>query len=61
MSENPDTQFWFNSRTGEVEKGPQSLAQYRVGPFATEAEAARAPEVIKERAAKWAAEEAAED
>ena len=54
-------QYWFNTRTGQVEHGAQSLASDLVGPFATEAEAARAPEKLQENARKWAEEEAAEE
>lgn len=54
------SEFWFNHRTGEVEEGPQSLGSDRDGPFATREEAARAPEIARERARAWAAEEAAE-
>ncbi len=61
MTQQQDLHFWYNTRTGEVENGPQSLALDRVGPFATAAEAARAPEIIKERSDKWAAEDAAND
>ncbi len=50
--------FWFNLRTGEVEKGPQSLGIDRAGPFDTAEEAANAPEVIKERSRAWAEEDA---
>ncbi len=50
-------QWWFNHQTGEVEHGPQSLGMHRDGPFESEAEAARAPEIARERAAAWAAEE----
>lgn len=53
--------YWFNTRTGQVEHGKQSLASDLLGPFATEAEAARAPERLQENARKWAEEEAAED
>ena len=53
--------YWFNTRTGEVEEGPQSLAPERLGPFATREEAARANEIVAERARKWAEEEAADD
>ena len=42
--------FWFNPKSGEIEQGPQSLAMDRIGPFETAAEAARAPEIIAERA-----------
>lgn len=49
----PTGQFWYNSKTGEVEDGPQSLAVDRVGPFATREEAARAPQTLAERAKAW--------
>jgi hypothetical protein len=52
----PTGQFWFNSRTGVVEEGPQSLAVDRVGPFATREEAARAPQILAERAKAWNSE-----
>ncbi|WP_168627429.1 MULTISPECIES: methionine aminopeptidase [unclassified Cryobacterium] len=55
------TEWWYNDRTGEVEEGPQSLGTDRVGPFASREEAARAPEILRERARKWAEEDAAED
>lgn len=54
-------EFWYNTRTGEVEEGMQSPSVDRAGPFATAEEAARAPEIIAERSRRWAAEEAAED
>lgn len=53
--------FWFNPKTGEVEQGPQSLAMDRIGPFETAAEAARAPEIIAERARRIREEESEED
>ena len=56
-----DTQYWYNLKTGDVEKGAQSPAPDRAGPFASAAEAAKAPEKIKANSEKWAAEEAAED
>jgi hypothetical protein len=52
------TEWWYNNKTGEVEEGAQSLAVDRDGPFKTREEAARAPEIIAERARKWAQEEA---
>jgi hypothetical protein len=55
------SEWWYNHRTGEVEEGAQSLGSERDGPFATREEAARAPEIAKERARAWAAEEAAEE
>jgi hypothetical protein len=54
-------QFWFNTRTGEVEVGQQSLSHDRIGPFETRSEAARALEIIAERAKKIAEEEELED
>ncbi len=55
------TAWWFNHKTGEVEEGPLSLGSDRDGPFASRDEAMRAPEIIAERARKWAAEEAADN
>lgn len=49
----PDSEFWFNTHTGEVEEGKQSLALYRLGPFETRAEAERAVETVAERARAW--------
>lgn len=54
-------QYWYNLTTKKVERGFESPAVDRAGPFATEAEAARAPEVLAERSRAWAAEEAEED
>ena len=55
------TEWWYNHKTGEVEEGPQSLGSERDGPFASKTEAARAPEIAKERARTWAAEAAQSD
>ena len=52
------TAWWYNHKTGEVAEAAQSLPSDRDGPFATREEAARAPEIIAERARKWAAEDA---
>lgn len=56
-----EQKYWYNPTTGQVERGMVSPAVDRVGPFDTEAEAARAPEILRERSRAWAAEEAAED
>lgn len=53
--------YWFNKTTGEVEFGYQSNALDRIGPFRTEAEAKNALEIVRERAAQWAAEDAERD
>lgn len=49
--------WWYNHKTGEVEHGPVSLGSDRDGPYATQQDAARAPEIARERAAKWNAED----
>jgi len=61
MARDEEARWWYNHRTGEVEEGPQSLGTDRDGPYATREEAARAPEIARERARRWAAEEAAEE
>ena len=43
-------EYWFNTKTHEVEIGKQSLSLDRIGPFATFEEAKRAPEIISKRA-----------
>jgi hypothetical protein len=52
------TEWYYNRRSGDVEEGPQSLGSDRDGPFSSREEAARAPEIIAERARKWAEEDA---
>ncbi|QIM16580.1 methionine aminopeptidase [Leucobacter insecticola] len=59
--EDPAETYWYNTRTGEVEDGPQSLSVDRVGPFQSREEAANAQEIIAERARQWAEEDARED
>ncbi len=51
------TTWWYNNKTGEVEEGPQSLGVDRDGPYSSREEAERAPEIARERAAKWNAED----
>lgn len=55
------TEWWYNTSTGEVEEGPQSIALERIGPFASSEEAARAPQIVADRAAQWAQEDAEQD
>lgn len=59
--DSPEQTYWYNTRTETVEEGKLSLSIDRVGPFATREEAARAPEILAERARKWAEEDAAEN
>jgi hypothetical protein len=58
---NGSEKYWYNLRTGEVEKGFESPSVDRAGPFDTPEEAAGAPEVIRRRSRAWAEEEARED
>lgn len=53
--------YWYNLNTGEVEKGFESPAVDRAGPFESAEEAARAPQILAERSRAWAEEERAED
>ena len=53
--------YWYNLETGQVEKGYESPAIDRAGPFDTAEEAANAPQLLKQRAKQWAEEEAQDD
>ena len=53
--------YWYNLTTGKVEKGFESPAIDRAGPFDTAEEAANAPQVLKERSRAWAEDEARDD
>ncbi|WP_395639946.1 methionine aminopeptidase [Pseudolysinimonas sp.] len=55
------SEWYYNHKTGEVEEGAQSLGSDRDGPYASREEAARAPEIAKERARQWAAEDEASE
>ena len=52
------TEWWYNNKTGQVEEGPQSLSVDRDGPFKTQEEASRAPQIVADRAREWAKDEA---
>lgn len=54
------TEWWYNTRTHAVEEGMVSPAIDRAGPFATREEAEKAPDLIAERARKWAEDEGRE-
>ncbi len=56
-----EEKFWYNLKTGQVERGFESPSVDRAGPFDTADEAARAPEVIAARSRAWAEDEARED
>jgi len=52
---NPGTgdKFFFNVRTRQVERGPESAWTDRLGPYDTYDEAARALDLARERSAAW--------
>lgn len=53
--------YWYNLTTGAVERGFESPTVDRAGPFDSEEEAAKAPELMAKRSRAWAEEEARED
>ena len=55
--DNEPKEYWFNTNTNEVEVGKQAAAIYRIGPFSDYESAARALEILKERAKAWREEE----
>jgi len=52
-----EQEYWFNTKTGQVEQGKQSLAFYRIGPFKTRAEAELALETLAKRSEDWQEEQ----
>ena len=54
-------EYWFNTKTQEVEVGKQSLSLDRLGPFSTFEEARNALEVIAKRAAALRKEDESSD
>jgi hypothetical protein len=52
-----EKKYWYNLTTGKVEHGFVSPHVDRAGPFDTAEEAARAPEIIRERSRAWAEED----
>lgn len=55
-----DEKYWYNLKTGQVEHGLLTPAPDRAGPFESAEEAARAPEIIRERSRRWAEEDASD-
>ena len=53
--------YWYNLKTGQVEKGYESPAVDRAGPFDTPEEAANAPEIMRQRSRAWAEDAARDD
>ncbi len=52
-----DDQWWYNTRTGEVEQGRKSVWSDRAGPYATREEAEGAPARIKANSRAWNADD----
>lgn len=51
-------QWFFNTKTGEPELGPQSPANVRLGPYRTREDALRAWEIVRNRNRKWDSDDA---
>jgi cell division septation protein DedD len=56
-----ETEYWFNTRTKQVEIGKQSIAVYRIGPFKTRSDAEHALENIAAKSKAWREEQERED
>lgn len=56
-----ETEYWFNSKTNQVEVGKQSIAIYRIGPFKTRTEAEQALAILAARSKAWREEQEKED
>ncbi|WP_125777409.1 SPOR domain-containing protein [Antribacter gilvus] len=52
-----DTQYWYNTETGEVETGRRSTWNHLMGPYATREEAEQALERARVRNDVWEDEE----
>ena len=51
------SRWWYDPRTGQVYEGQLPPLPMLDGPYATRADAERAPEIARERAAAWNAED----
>lgn len=56
-----DEKYWYNFTTGQVERGFESPAVDRAGPFDSAEAAAGAPELLRERSRAWAEEDSRDD
>jgi hypothetical protein len=54
-------EWWYNVQTQQVEHGLGAPNAERMGPYATEQEAAHAMELVRERNEAWDAEDEDED
>ena len=48
-----DDQWWYNTKTGQVEQGAQSPWSDRAGPYTSREEAEGAPARLKANSARW--------
>jgi hypothetical protein len=60
-SDGTPAQWWFNTRSGQVEFGLLSASVKRIGPFASKKEAEDALEIVRKRSEAWSAAEASEN
>jgi cell division septation protein DedD len=56
-----ETEYWFNTKTNQVEVGKQSFAVYRIGPFKSRSEAEQALQIIARKSAEWKEDHDRED
>lgn len=56
-----EEKYWYNITTHAVERGFESPAIDRAGPFDTEEEAANAPALLAARSRAWSDDEARDD
>jgi cell division septation protein DedD len=55
------TEYWFNTKTNQVEVGKQSIAVYRIGPFYSRDEAQHALDILASKSKQWREEQDDED
>lgn len=56
-----DEQWWYNTRTGQVEQGRKSVWSDRAGPYRTREEAEGAPARIAANSRQWNEDERRDD
>jgi hypothetical protein len=52
-SDGSPVEWWFNTKTNEVEYGRLTAAPHRLGPFESAEDAARALEILSARSREW--------
>jgi cytochrome P450 len=51
------SRWWFDPRTGAVEQGERAPGRFRQGPYPSREAAEQAPQIARDRAAAWNAED----